>query len=495
MSEYYQGYTSICSYISNHNETCSFREFVDLYKEMIIDSPPNTDDWSGLETAWEMRFLRSVKDIIPEKYDDIHAKVKSEISNKSLMYHWQNIVNEKGQKSVINNHISGSLKILDATAKHNVNTIVSKVSKVSNLREIDADASLLNERLESDDDFMPVRIPKRKKQLSLSKKNKESVGSAKKVNTTNTNADDDDGDFISSNKSTISRSHWKDTSSSNLQSLESAGSSIGDTKMMDEVNNPGYNRPHTPPHQIYSTSENQNLLTQLRNEKQRAKSTIDTRNDLRNKLLLPFIPSGETYSFSKHYEVHWVHRFADKLSLFFEAPRNPLLDKNSEGWLNCHIFAPLIDDCFLICEEIHVHRCEEMSLASIMRKNLTREESEKKSSGHKIDIIFRVDDRNEGSAGPTSKKVGIYKRIDQRGKKYLRTWNVAWRYRIGTTWSSVPDSLMTLKKILCLKCDINKVLGVIKKVKRARLYSKPEDLFSINNLPDTTPSPKKKQNK
>lgn len=33
-----------------------------------------------------------------------------------------------------------------------------------------------------------------------------------------------------------------------------------------------------------------------------------------------------------------------------------------------------------------------MSLASIMRKNLTREESEKKSSGHKIDIISRVDD-------------------------------------------------------------------------------------------------------
>ncbi|RHZ88724.1 hypothetical protein Glove_21g188 [Diversispora epigaea] len=77
---------------------------------------------------------------------------------------------------------------------------------------------------------------------------------------------------------------------------------------------------------------------------------------------LPFVPSGETYSFSKHYELHWVHRFADKLSqifylilisinricivyvkihfqqivslsrsLFFEAPRNPFLNKNSEG--------------------------------------------------------------------------------------------------------------------------------------------------------------------
>jgi hypothetical protein len=42
---------------------------------MIIYYPPNTGDWSGLETAWKTRFLRSVKDIIPEKYDDIYAKV------------------------------------------------------------------------------------------------------------------------------------------------------------------------------------------------------------------------------------------------------------------------------------------------------------------------------------------------------------------------------------------------------------------------------------
>src|SRR5436853_4826381 len=43
-------------------------------------------------------------------------------------------------------------------------------------------------------------------------------------------------------------------------------------------------------------------------------------------------------------------------SLFFEAPRNPLLDKNSEGWINCHLLTPLIDDCFLNCEDIQVHR-------------------------------------------------------------------------------------------------------------------------------------------
>jgi hypothetical protein len=33
-----------------------------------------------------------------------------------------------------------------------------------------------------------------------------------------------------------------------------------------------------------------------------------------------------------------------------------------------------------------------MSLASIERKNLLREESNRKQSGHKIDILFRIDD-------------------------------------------------------------------------------------------------------
>ncbi|CAG8698591.1 8193_t:CDS:2, partial [Acaulospora morrowiae] len=177
-------------------------------------------------------------------------------------------------------------------------------------------------------------------------------------------------------------------------------------------------RPSTPEHQICSTYAN--LLRRLNQEKQRVESKLepicsniidttnkllmerlkikrgylwsDTRNNLRRKLQLPFIPPEETYSFSKHYEMTWVHRFAEKLLSFFEAPRNPLLDKNSEGWLNCHILTPLIDDCFLTCEEIQVHRGEKMSLASIERKNLSREESERKQYGHKIDILFRIDD-------------------------------------------------------------------------------------------------------
>ncbi|RIA79847.1 hypothetical protein C1645_745654 [Glomus cerebriforme] len=202
--------------------------------------------------------------------------------------------------------------------------------------------------------------------------NKESVA-YKKVKT-NMNADDDDGDFISSNKNTSLRSHWKYTSSPSLQSLESASSSIVDTKMMDKVNNPEYNKSHTPPYQIYSISENQNLIIRLRNEKQ----------------AILAMTYGMNFYFHSFYLVKLIPlvnimRHIGYISLLTNSPWNPLLDKNSEGWLNCHIFAPLINDCFLTYEEIYVHQCEEMSLASIMRKNLTREESEKKFSGHKIE--------------------------------------------------------------------------------------------------------------
>ncbi|CAB4401516.1 unnamed protein product [Rhizophagus irregularis] len=116
----------------------------------------------------------------------------------------------------------------------------------------------------------------------------------------------------------------------------------------------------------------------------------DTRDKFHRKLQLPFILPEEPYSFNKHYEKNWVHCFTNKLWLsFFEVSQNPLLNNNSEGWLNCHILSPLIDDCFLTCEEVQIHRGEKMSFASIERKNLSREESQ---YDYKIDILFRIDD-------------------------------------------------------------------------------------------------------
>ncbi|CAB5354752.1 unnamed protein product [Rhizophagus irregularis] len=172
--------------------------------------------------------------------------------------------------------------------------------------------------------------------------------------------------------------------------------------------------------------------------------------------------------------------------------------------LNCHILTPLIDDCFLTCEEVQVHRGEEMSFASIERKNLSREESERKQYGHKIDILFRIDDTEYFGSETQGHKNIIIHGINQgglNGKIYAMYYDVDLQYYFAYEtcryasalrgWGSIPDSLATLKDILCLKRDITNVIDTVKRTKRISLRTNSKDLFTINNLPATTSSPKK----
>jgi hypothetical protein len=174
-----------------------------------------------------------------------------------------------------------------------------------------------------------------------------------------------------------------------------------------------------------------------------------------------------------------------------------------------------------------IFRGEEMSLASIERKNLSREESERKQHGHKIDILFRFDDteyfgsetyvdEDPQNSKPISYKQKLFREMKDQLDRILKKLNFTretvkeiknitihginqggsygeilisiifhtWlkssftfnkglngkiyvmyydadlqyyfvfetcRYRTGTTWSSIPDSLASLKDILCLK--------------------------------------------
>ncbi|RGB40374.1 hypothetical protein C1646_406911 [Rhizophagus diaphanus] len=197
-----------------------------------------------------------------------------------------------------------------------------------------------------------------------------------------------DDPFISTEGSTHSKATLSVSQSLEMPfGTESAGLSRGATEMTSG------DRPHTPPHQIRSTSENQDVLKRLRQEKQRTKSTYepicsniidttnkllmdrlkikrdyrwypvtndatkyidelinssDSRNEFRRKLQLLFVPSDETYSFSKHYEIHWVHRFADKLRVLFGS-RSMALFMLNPSYNNSSYY---LDHCFLKLQEI-----------------------------------------------------------------------------------------------------------------------------------------------
>ncbi|CAG8630582.1 1993_t:CDS:2, partial [Paraglomus occultum] len=99
---------------------------------------------------------------------------------------------------------------------------------------------------------------------------------------------EDDDPFINNNR-TEGFTHSKATPSSlGSQSLEMPIGSYRMTSDINDVNNSECDIPRTPPHQIRSTSKNQDLLERLRQEKERTKSTyepicsniIDTTNKL-----------------------------------------------------------------------------------------------------------------------------------------------------------------------------------------------------------------------
>ncbi|RGB42060.1 hypothetical protein C1646_751390 [Rhizophagus diaphanus] len=267
--------------------------------------------------------------------------------------------------------------------------------------------------------------------------------------------------------------------------------------------------PSTPIEKIHSTRETHELLKKLNNEKTLANEPICSNIiDTTNMPLMKRLGINQVYSWVP--VVNETTKYIDELIANTDTRpklRNKLQNSyispdeiNSEGWLNCHILSLLIDDCFLTSDEIQVHRGEEMSLASIERKNLSREESNRKQYGHKIDIVFRIDDTEYFSSetyideDPQNLKPisSQWKNLCNVDLQYYFVFETC-RYRIGTTWGSVQESLASLKDILSLKGHIIEALDVVKEIKKIALLTiNPEDLITIKDLPATAPSPTKK---
>ncbi|CAB4375451.1 unnamed protein product [Rhizophagus irregularis] len=125
MSEHYRGYNSIRSYLKLRGEDSSFNEFVNLYQEMILESPPDSaENWVGLEVAWKTRFLNAVRETIPVHHEGIREKVRLEVSNKQLMTYWQAILTEKQNKT------SSTSSNLSHIQKDDLSTSVSETLNI-----------------------------------------------------------------------------------------------------------------------------------------------------------------------------------------------------------------------------------------------------------------------------------------------------------------------------------------------------------------------------
>ncbi|UZO27317.1 uncharacterized protein OCT59_019518 [Rhizophagus irregularis] len=124
MDEYYPGYEALSSYLKKFDNP-SYRNFLDLNREEVIKSPPFTENWGGLESAWSNRFIRAVQTHIPDRFEDIKLKVEAECRNRGLKLYWDEILREREKNNVREIHITGSLKLLGASGRRNIQELLT----------------------------------------------------------------------------------------------------------------------------------------------------------------------------------------------------------------------------------------------------------------------------------------------------------------------------------------------------------------------------------
>ncbi|CAG8639485.1 10915_t:CDS:10, partial [Ambispora gerdemannii] len=157
--DWFQGRSLLVSYIKERKTGWSLYEFLTTHRDTIIKSPPFSEKWEGLETAWitPKRGLLSVvgrqrvfgcradpsNDCCAPGRWSVDLGVfgcrvgrhrcdlltKSACANKGLKFYWDGILRERKQLSVEDIHITGSLDLLGKVGKYNVRRMGSKYAE------------------------------------------------------------------------------------------------------------------------------------------------------------------------------------------------------------------------------------------------------------------------------------------------------------------------------------------------------------------------------
>jgi hypothetical protein len=54
----------------------SYRSFLILYQDVIITSPPFSNNWNRIDDVWAKRFLKEAKELYPDDFESIKRKVR-----------------------------------------------------------------------------------------------------------------------------------------------------------------------------------------------------------------------------------------------------------------------------------------------------------------------------------------------------------------------------------------------------------------------------------
>ncbi|CAI2189770.1 9995_t:CDS:2, partial [Funneliformis geosporum] len=100
------------------NEECTYDNFLKKFRHVILDSPPYTEDWTGIDGIWY------------RKYSELAKKAgKQEYPHTQTKYFFEEIIMERNKRTVQRNYINSSIDILDKSREIVVNQLIVDLSE------------------------------------------------------------------------------------------------------------------------------------------------------------------------------------------------------------------------------------------------------------------------------------------------------------------------------------------------------------------------------
>ncbi|GET56063.1 hypothetical protein GLOIN_2v1838532 [Rhizophagus irregularis DAOM 181602=DAOM 197198] len=361
MDEYYPGYEALSSYLKKFDNP-SYRNFLDLNREEVIKSPPFTENWGGLESAWSNRFIRAVQTHIPDRFEDIKLKVEAECRNRGLKLYWDEILREREKNNVREIHITGSLKLLGASGRRNI-------------QELLTDGTILPKQ-DMDDLPKPELLHRDVPQVE------EGVNDVEDENQVDTSEESEE-DRPKINKTAFHEAHKSIPDSSKMRL--STGKIVEDV-LFDFCRNMDYEH-HAHSYiidcddaeikSLYTETEWKELIKDRLGlpinpahiAKELSKYAKKTLRELRQIVMTPYLQDDIEYDAQQHYDMEWIQTSLRTLTNLYENTDHPLARRTD------------------------IKRTDAPSLASANRKNRAKLTNERKFTGRKIDGIIYIIDR------------------------------------------------------------------------------------------------------
>ncbi|CAG8741484.1 9415_t:CDS:2 [Acaulospora morrowiae] len=129
MTETYIGNNAVLKYFETHDrKTWNYEHFLNELKEIIINSPPYTEDWSGLDGRFWVVVISY--DIVRSRgFTEVFGAQDKDNKHRKMKSFFQDIILEREKRNAGKNYVIEGVKILNEARFSSSVEVISTINK------------------------------------------------------------------------------------------------------------------------------------------------------------------------------------------------------------------------------------------------------------------------------------------------------------------------------------------------------------------------------